>query len=70
MPGLAVAPTLPSLGAAVPPKSHGGVTSYFQSKIEAAELTINAKTQNLRRLEAQRNTLNARGELQICNPIE
>ena len=32
------------------------------NKIEAAELTINAKTQNLRRLEAQRNALNARGK--------
>ncbi|KAK4048196.1 26S proteasome regulatory subunit 8 [Microbotryomycetes sp. JL201] len=40
-----------------------GVTSYFQSKIEAAELLINAKTQNLRRLEAQRNALNARVRL-------
>ena len=32
-----------------------------QAKIEAAELEINQKTQNLRRLEAQRNALNARG---------
>lgn len=37
---------------------------YSQAKIEAAELTINHKTQNLRRLEAQRNALNARGEYQ------
>lgn len=42
----------------VPP---GGVKSYYQAKIEVAELTINQKTQNLRRLEAQRNALNARG---------
>ena len=40
----------------------GGITAYYQAKIEAAEITINEKTQNLRRLEAQRNTLNARGE--------
>lgn len=35
----------------------GGVKSYYQAQI-VAELTINQKTQNLRRLEA----LNARGE--------
>lgn len=39
----------------------GGIKAYYQAKIEAAELTINHKTQNLRRLEAQRNALNARG---------
>lgn len=39
----------------------GGVKSYYQAKIEAAEIEINQKTQNLRRLEAQRNALNARG---------
>lgn len=44
--------------APVPP---GGIKAYYQAKIEAAELTINQKTQNLRRLEAQRNALNARG---------
>lgn len=41
----------------------GGIKAYYQAKIEAAELTINQKTQNLRRLEAQRNALNARGAL-------
>ena len=45
------------------PTPSGGVKAYYQAKIEAAELTINTKTQNLRRLEAQRNALNARGEL-------
>ena len=40
----------------------GGIKAYYQAKIEAAEITINRKTQNLRRLEAQRNALNARGE--------
>ena len=45
------------------PTAPGGIKSYYQAKIEAAELTINRKTQNLRRLEAQRNALNARGEL-------
>ena len=43
------------------PTAPAGIKSYYQAKIEAAELTINQKTQNLRRLEAQRNALNARG---------
>jgi 26S proteasome regulatory subunit T6 len=47
----------------VPVNPPGGIKAFFQSKIEQAELTINRKTQNLRRLEAQRNALNARGEL-------
>ncbi|EIN09026.1 endopeptidase [Punctularia strigosozonata HHB-11173 SS5] len=40
-----------------------GIRAYYQAKIEAAEITINQKTQNLRRLEAQRNALNARVRL-------
>ena len=44
-----------------PQKSPVGVQSYYQAKIESSELLINQKTQNLRRLEAQRNALNARG---------
>ena len=48
------------------PIAPGGIKSYYQAKIEAAENLINQKTQNLRRLEAQRNALNARGKsLQI-----
>ena len=43
------------------PVAPGSIKSYYQAKIETAELTINQKTQNLRRLEAQRNALNARG---------
>jgi 26S proteasome regulatory subunit T6 len=39
------------------------VKAYYQAKIEAAEIKINGKTQNLRRLEAQRNALNARVRL-------
>lgn len=39
-----------------------GVKQYYQAKIEECELTINEKTQNLRRLEAQRNALNAKGK--------
>lgn len=44
----------------------GELKAYYQSKIESAELTINQKTQNLRRLEAQRNALNARGAPPVC----
>ena len=46
------------------PAPPAGLKSYYQAKIEAAELEINQKTQNLRRLEAQRNALNARGALE------
>lgn len=40
-----------------------GIQSFFQSKIQSYELMINEKAQNLRRLEAQRNALNARVRL-------
>ncbi|KAH8102227.1 endopeptidase [Cristinia sonorae] len=46
-----------------PQPQTGGINSYYQAKIEAAEIEINQKTQNLRRLEAQRNALNARVRL-------
>ncbi|KTW32885.1 26S protease regulatory subunit 8 [Pneumocystis murina B123] len=39
------------------------ITSFYTRKIEEAELQINEKTQNLRRLEAQRNELNAKVRL-------
>lgn len=38
-----------------------GLTSYYQQKIEHLELTVRDKTQNLRRLQAQRNELNSKG---------
>lgn len=38
-----------------------GVKPYYQAKIEECELVINEKSQDLRRLEAQRNALNAKG---------
>jgi len=38
-----------------------GVKSYFLNKIEALEQQINDKTQNIKRLEAQRNDLNNSG---------
>lgn len=37
--------------------------SYYKNKIEQAEIAINKRTQNLRRLEAQRNALNSRVRL-------
>ncbi len=49
------------------PTPVGGIKSYYQAKIEGAELLINQKTQNLRRLEAQRNALNARGESSVSS---
>jgi septal ring factor EnvC (AmiA/AmiB activator) len=38
-----------------------GIKSFYRAKIEEAEGEIHEKTQNLRRLEAQRNALNAKG---------
>ncbi|OZJ02346.1 26S protease regulatory subunit 8 [Bifiguratus adelaidae] len=40
-----------------------GIKQYYQDKIEACELIIHEKTQDLRRLEAQRNALNAKVRL-------
>ena len=40
-----------------------GLSSYYKAKIEGAEQLINAKTANLRRLQAQRNALNSRVRL-------
>lgn len=54
-------PSQSPLQMAVVTRTPAGIKSYYQTKIESAELTINQKTQNLRRLEAQRNALNARG---------
>lgn len=40
-----------------------GIKGFYRAKIEEAEGEIHEKTQNLRRLEAQRNALNAKGNL-------
>lgn len=42
-------------------QQEAGVTSYYQQKIEHLEITVRDKTQNLRRLQAQRNELNSKG---------
>lgn len=39
-----------------------GIRDYYLHKIQEAEQKIVDKTQNLRRLEAQRNSLNTRGK--------
>ena len=38
-----------------------GLTGYYEQKIEHLELTVRDETQNLRRLQAQRNELNSKG---------
>ena len=37
------------------------LASYYRGKVEELELALRARTQNLRRLEAQRNELNDKG---------
>lgn len=39
-----------------------GFRSYYIQKIEELQLIVNEKGQNLRRLQAQRNELNAKGK--------
>lgn len=41
-----------------------GLTTYYQSSLDALELQIRQKQLNLRRLEAQRNEINTKGEIQ------
>jgi hypothetical protein len=41
--------------------ANSGLTHYYQQKVEHLELTVRDETQNLRRLEAQRNELNSKG---------
>ncbi|XP_065226512.1 26S proteasome regulatory subunit 8 [Planococcus citri] len=42
------------------PKKNDGIKSYYKYKVETLQLIIQDRTQNLRRLEAQRNELNAK----------
>lgn len=41
-------------------KKNDGIKSYYKYKVESLQLIIQERTQNLRRLEAQRNELNAK----------
>ncbi|CAL1530919.1 unnamed protein product [Lymnaea stagnalis] len=43
--------------------NHQGIKQYYISKIEELQLVVTERTQNLRRLEAQRNELNAKVRL-------
>lgn len=42
-----------------------GFRSYYITKIEELQLIVAEKSQNLRRLQAQRNELNAKGKMKI-----
>lgn len=49
---------------------HEGLSTYYQARIEEYELTVQNKTQNLRRLEAQRNELNTKGNsVRLCTAL-
>ena len=39
----------------------GGLSTYFKGKIDSLEIVQRTKESNLRRLQAQRNELNAKG---------
>ena len=44
-----------------------GLRAYYKGKIEELEIQIRDKQHNLRRMEAQRNELNSRGEGQMVH---
>ena len=44
-------------------KTADGLTSYYETKIGELQLVVSEKMQNLRRLQAQRNQLNAKVRL-------
>ena len=41
-----------------------GMREYYVSKIDTLQVAVSEKARNLRRLEAQRNALNAKGRLE------
>jgi hypothetical protein len=41
-----------------------GIATYYRNKIDSVKIQLHDKLENLRRLEAQRNDLNAKGESQ------
>ena len=48
-------------------KSDGGYKAYYSHKTENLQVVISEKMQDLRRLQAQRNELNAKGNRLIGN---
>lgn len=46
-------------------KTSDGVRTFFKTKIKELEAKLREKTQDLRRLQAQRNELNSRGKLYL-----
>jgi 26S proteasome regulatory subunit T6 len=48
--------------AVTPAATTGGLHSYYQTKVDSFAIVLHDKTQDLRRLEAQRNELNAKGK--------
>ena len=38
-----------------------GLRTYYENKIDELEVTLRERTENLKRLEAQRNELNGKG---------
>lgn len=46
-----------------------GLKQYYITKIEELQLIVSDKTQNLRRLQAQRNELNAKGIYDFIAPF-
>lgn len=59
---VATAPAPPSSSLASKAPIGDGLKAYYQGKIEELELAARDKAATLRRLEAQRNELNSKGE--------
>ncbi|CAF4187822.1 unnamed protein product [Adineta steineri] len=53
--------TLTTNAASASSDTHEGIKQYYVQKIEELQLHVAEKSQNLRRLQAKRNELNAKG---------